>query len=75
MRNFYKITKKEKKDGNYHLHSFPCKKALKRQKKYNDMEDLFNNSLEALEAARKMHPNIKPCKHCCPSCFKQENPL
>jgi hypothetical protein len=74
MRNFYKITKKEKKDGNYHLHSLGCKKTLKNQKKYYSMPDLFNNSLEALAAARKIHPNIKPCKLCCPSCFNQENP-
>lgn len=75
MSNLYKITKKVKKDGNHRLHGLGCKKTLDNQKKYYTMGGLFHSSLEALEAARKIHPNIKPCKHCCPSCFKQENPL
>lgn len=73
MRNFYEISKKEKKDGYYHLHGQGCKKSITKQKKYRMMEGVFENSIEALEAARKIHQNVKPCKHCCPSCFNQRN--
>lgn len=73
MRNMYEISKKEKKDGFYHMHGLGCEKSIVKQKKYKLMGEVFSNSIEALEAAKKIHHNIKPCRLCCPSCFNQKN--
>jgi hypothetical protein len=72
MKNFYEISKKEKKDGFYHLHGLGCEKSKTKQKKYKMMGGVFQNSLEALEAAKKIHPNIKTCRLCCPSCHEEK---